>query len=87
MIKLEQVKEQVRQIGEAVRADQQRIFDTRLKYGAANTPNARSEMNREISGIQMQMGRHVLERKRLTDEIAKLEAESGLGAQAQDRAN
>jgi hypothetical protein len=84
MIKLEQVKEQVRQIGEAIRADQQRIFDTRLKYGAANTPNARSELNRELSGIQRQMGRHVLERKRLTDEIAKLETEAGLGAQAQD---
>src|SRR3984893_4462313 len=41
--KLEQLREWVRQLEESNRTDQQRIFDTYRKYGAASDPNARNE--------------------------------------------
>jgi uncharacterized caspase-like protein len=78
LVKLEQLKERVRQIEEANRADQQRIFDTRNKYGVARDPNARNELNREVGNIQLQMARRGLEQKKLREEIAKLEGEAGL---------
>lgn len=78
LVKLEQLKERVRQIEEANRADQQRIFDTRNKYGVARDPNARNELNREVGTIQLQMARRGLEQKKLREEIAKLEGEAGL---------
>jgi uncharacterized caspase-like protein len=76
--KLEQVKERVRQIEEANRADQQRIFDTYRKYGPTADPNARANLNREIGGIQLQMVRRNQEQKGLREEIARLEKETGL---------
>jgi uncharacterized caspase-like protein len=78
LVKLEQLKERVRQIEEANRADQQRIFDTRNKYGVARDPNARNELNREVGAIQLQMARRGQEQKKLKEEIAKLEGEAGL---------
>jgi uncharacterized caspase-like protein len=78
IVKLEQLKERVRQIEEANRADQQRIFDTRRKYGASSDPNARNELNREVGNIQLQMARRSQEQKTLKEEITKLEAEASL---------
>jgi hypothetical protein len=76
--RLEQVKERVRQIEEANRADQQRIFDTYRKYGPSADPNARTNLNREVGGIQLQIVRRNQEQNGLKEEIARLEKETGL---------
>lgn len=76
LVKLEQLKERVRQLEESNRADQQKIFDTYRKYGAVSDANARGALNREIGSIQLQMARRGQEQKQLRDEIAQLEAHS-----------
>lgn len=83
--RLEQLKERARQLQEASRADQSRIFDTYRKQGAASDPKARSELNREVGSIQMQMARRGQEQKALRDEIATLEAEVGSPSPAQGK--
>jgi hypothetical protein len=80
LVKLEQLKERVRQLEESNRADQQRIFDTYRKYGPVSDPNARGALNREIGSIQLQMARRGQEQKLLRDEITQLEAQSGANA-------
>jgi uncharacterized caspase-like protein len=76
LVKLEQLKERVRQIEEAMRADQQRIFDTynqrRDRTDSSNT------LSMEVGSIQMQMTRRGLEKKALQEQIGKLSAELGL---------
>jgi hypothetical protein len=75
LVKLEQLKERVRQLEQANRADQQRIFDTYRKYGAVSDPNARNALNREIGSIQLEMARRGQEQKALRTEISELEAQ------------
>ena len=77
LVDLAQFKERIRQIEEANRADQQRIFETYRKY-PANDPDSRASVNREVGAIQMQMVRRSEERKELREQIAKLEADVGL---------
>lgn len=81
--RLEQLRERARQLQEANRADQSRIFDTYRKQGAASDPKARSELNREIGSIQMQIARRGQEQRTLGEEITKLESELGLVAQGE----
>ena len=81
LVELTNLKERVRQLEEANRADQQKIFDTYRKYGPASDPNARASLNREIGSIQLQMARRGQEQKTLREEIAKLEADAGVAAQ------
>ena len=71
IVKLEQLKERMRLIVEANKADQQRIFDT----SRTADPGTR---NQEIGKIQMQMVRRGQERKTLAEEVAKLEALLGV---------
>lgn len=78
LVKLEQLKERVRQLEESNRADQQRIFDTYRKYGAVSDPSARGALNREVGSIQLQMARRGQEQKALKEEISHLEAQSSL---------
>ncbi len=77
IVRLEQLNERVRQLTEANRSDQQRIFDTQRKAGASSDPNARMEINREVGNIQMQMVRRSQELSKVRDEIAKLTSETG----------
>jgi hypothetical protein len=79
--RLEQLRERARQLQEANRADQSRIFDTYRKQGAASDPKARSELSREVGNIQMQIARRGQEQRTLGEEIAKLESELGVAAQ------
>jgi uncharacterized caspase-like protein len=76
LVKLEQLKERVRQLEEANRADQQRIFDTYRKYGPASDVSARGALNKEVGSIQLQMARRGQEQKLLRDEISQLEADA-----------
>jgi uncharacterized caspase-like protein len=84
LVELAQLKERVRQLEAASRADQQRIFDTYRKHGAAREPAARAALNREVGEIQLQIARRGQEHKSLREEIAKLEAEAGLAPAARD---
>ena len=77
LVDLAQLKERVRQIEEANRADQQRIFETQRKYPASE-PGARASISREIGAIQVQMVRRSEDRKKIVARIAELEAEVGL---------
>jgi hypothetical protein len=83
LVEITNLKERVRQLEEANKADQQRIFDTYRKHGPASDPNARAALNREIGSIQMQMARRGQEQKSLREELAKLEADSGLVPQGE----
>jgi uncharacterized caspase-like protein len=85
LVELAQLRERVRQIEEASKQDQQRIFDTYRKHGPANDPQARAAVNREVGAIQMQMARRGQEARALREQIAALEAELGL-AQARSEA-
>jgi Caspase domain len=76
LVKLEQLKERVRQLEQSNRADQQRIFDTYRKYGAVGDANARNALNREIGSIQLEMARRGQEQKTLRAEISELEAQA-----------
>jgi uncharacterized caspase-like protein len=77
LVKVEQLKERVRQLEEANRADQQRIFETYRKFGPAGDATARGALNREVGSIQLQMARRGQEQKLLRDEIGQLEADAG----------
>jgi uncharacterized caspase-like protein len=76
LLRLEQLKERLRQLEEANRADQQRIFDTYRKFGPASDAAARGALNREVGSIQLQMAGRGQDQKRLRDEIAQLEADT-----------
>ena len=86
LVQLAQLKERVRQLEVASRADQQRIFDTHRKYGPSSDPAARASLNREVGEIQMQMARRGQEMKGLREEIAKVELEAGVAPQGKDAA-
>ncbi len=82
LVKVEQLKERVRQLEVAMREDQQRIFDTYNRKGPSNDPDSRRNLSMEIGSIQMQMTRRGLEKKALEEQIAKLSSELGAGAEA-----
>ncbi|MGQ0455965.1 MAG: caspase family protein [Hyphomicrobium sp.] len=67
LVKLENMKERVRQLTEANREDQQRIFDV-YRSGEPSTT-----VSQQVGKIQIQMARRGQEMKRLTDDIEKLE--------------
>src|SRR5215813_4948483 len=81
LVTLAQLRERVRQLEEANRFDQQRIFDTYRKYGPASEPAARQALNMEIGSIQLQMARRGQEQKTLREQIDKLEAAMGVAGE------
>jgi len=81
LARLEQIKERLRQLEEANRADQQRIFEVYRKHPASDAA-ARATANREVGTIQIGMARRGQEQKALREEIARLEAETGAAATA-----
>jgi uncharacterized caspase-like protein len=80
LVKLEQLEERVRQIEEAMRADQQRIADTYNQR--RDRTDSSSTLSMEVGSIQMQMTRRGLEKKALQEQIGKLSAELGLTGKA-----
>jgi hypothetical protein len=81
IVKLAQLKERLRQLEEANHEDQQRIFDTYRKYGAASDPKARNSLNMEVGNISMQMAQRGQQQETLRAEITTLEADLGLASQ------
>ncbi len=81
LVKVEQLKERVRQLDEAMRQDQQRIFDTYNHHPGQEESGANLSM--EIGSIQMQMARRGQEKKALQEQIAKLSQELGLTGAAE----
>jgi hypothetical protein len=77
LLKLEQVKERIRQMDEANRADQQQIFDTYSKDRRGGDASSRAALSMEVGTIQMRMVRRNQERAKLKAEMEKLEAETG----------
>jgi uncharacterized caspase-like protein len=77
IVRLEQLNERLRQLDEANRTDQQRIFDTYRKQGASSDPNARMAISREVGNIQMQIARRGQEQAKVREEISKLTSETG----------
>lgn len=77
LVKLEQLKERVRQLDVAMKEDQQRIFDT-YNRKPSNEPGSGANLSMEIGSIQIQMSRRGIEKKKLQEEIAKLKTELGM---------
>lgn len=80
MVSLSQAKARLQQLEDSNRQDQQRIFDTYRKAGAAADPAARNAINREVGSIQMDMARRGQEMRNLREQIGTLEGELGLTA-------
>jgi uncharacterized caspase-like protein len=78
LVKLEQLKERVRQIDVALNEDQQRIFDVYNRSGPSNDPETKRNQSMEIGSIQMQMVRRGNEKASLQKEIKKLNTELGM---------
>jgi hypothetical protein len=77
MVALAQARERLRQLEEANKQDQKRIFDK--QYETSRSPGATpGSASMEIGGIQMQMARRGQEQRQLREQIGKLEAELGL---------
>jgi uncharacterized caspase-like protein len=81
LVKLEQLKERVRQLDEAMRADQQRIAETYNQR--RDRTDSSSTLSMEVGSIQMQMTRRSLEKKALQEQIGKLGAELGMTGTAE----
>jgi uncharacterized caspase-like protein len=82
VVKLAQLRERLHQLERSAKDDQQRIFDTYQKYRTASTPDAKTAENREVGAILIEMARRGEEQKSVREEIAKLEADLGLGSEA-----
>jgi predicted nucleic acid-binding Zn-ribbon protein len=80
VVSLSQAKARLQQLEDGNRQDQQRIFDTYRKAGAASDPAARNAINREVGSIQMDMARRSQEMRNLRAQIGTLEGELGLTA-------
>ncbi len=80
LIELANLKERVRALEEANRSDQQRIFETYRKYGAASDATTRAALNREVGDIQLQMARRGQEQRTLREQIGDLEKQAGPAA-------
>jgi hypothetical protein len=87
LVRLEQLKERIRTLEEAMRDDQQRIFDAYRTHAGATDDKSRAALNREVGNIQMQMTRRGLELKTLKDEMAELEAARGTASSDQNKPN
>jgi uncharacterized caspase-like protein len=83
LVKVEQLKERVRQLEEGMRQDQQRIFDAYNRRTPSGQPVPGSELNFEIGRIQMEMSRKGQQKKSLQDEIERMSKELGLTEEAQ----
>jgi hypothetical protein len=77
VVQLAQARERVRQLQEANRADQQKIFEV------GRTSNASNNQSTEIGTIQIRMVRRSQEITKLREEIAQLEKDLGLTKTAQ----
>ena len=53
LVELSQMKERLRQLEEASRADQRLIFEAYNRHGPANDPDSRRNLSFEIGAIQM----------------------------------
>ncbi|MGA7327505.1 MAG: caspase family protein [Rhodomicrobium sp.] len=78
LVKLSQLKERVRQLEEALRQDQQRIFDAYNRNGPANDADSRRNLSLEIGSIQVQMARKGQEKKSLAEQISRLTKDLGM---------
>ena len=78
MVSLSQSKARLQQLEESNRQDQQRVFDTYRKYGSATDITSKTQLNREVGAIQMEMARRGQELRKLREQISGLEVELGL---------
>jgi uncharacterized protein (UPF0335 family) len=76
LVRLAQWRERVRQLEEANKTDQRRIFD--VMSDRSSDPDASRKRSMEIGRIQMEMSRRNQEMKRLREDMAKLEGELGV---------
>jgi Caspase domain len=82
LVKVEQLKERVRQLDEAMKHDQQGIFDTYNRHGQSTDADSRRNLSMEIGSIQMEMSRKGQQKRALQEEIEKMSKELGLTEEA-----
>jgi uncharacterized caspase-like protein len=83
IVALAQARERLRQLQQANKDDQQRIFDKQYETGSTGDSTSRTNLSMEIGKIQMQMVRRNQEQEKLRAEIADLEGKLGLPKQAE----
>jgi uncharacterized caspase-like protein len=82
IVELAQLKERLRQLEEANREDQERIFETNRKYAdRLGDPNARSSLNMEVGKILVQITQRDQQQQALRAQISKLEADIGVSSE------
>jgi hypothetical protein len=82
IVELAQLKERLRQLEEANREDQERIFETNRKYAnRLGDPNARSSLNVEVGKILVQITQRDQQQQALRAQISKLEADIGVSSE------
>jgi uncharacterized caspase-like protein len=82
LVELSQMKERLRQLEEASRADQKLIFEAYNRHGPANDPASRRNLSFEIGAIQIRIAQRGQQQKKLREDIDKLEAEVGPASKA-----
>jgi hypothetical protein len=80
LVEISQMKERLRQLDEASRADQKLIFETYNTRGPTNDPDKGRYLSLEIGAIQRRMAERGRQQKKLREDIARLEAEVGPAA-------
>jgi uncharacterized caspase-like protein len=83
LVELSHMKERLRQLEAANRADQKLIFETYNKRGPANDPDSRRHLSFEIGAIQRGIAERGQQQKKLREDIARLEAEVGPAVKAE----
>jgi hypothetical protein len=78
LVKLEQLKERVRQIDVALGEDDQRIHEIYKRYAFSKDPDKFRKQSDEIFAVQDQMARRREEKSTLQKEITKLNTELGV---------
>jgi hypothetical protein len=81
-LRIMQLEERIRQIDEANKEDQQRLFEVQREQGQDPDESKRTSYTRKISDIMLKMTRRDVERSKLAAEIVKLKGEAGPAADA-----
>lgn len=80
VVELAEARSRLRQLQEANRADQQKIFDIQYSSTRSTETTSASTTAMEVGGVQMRMARRSQEMKALRERISVLEGELGISA-------
>jgi uncharacterized caspase-like protein len=77
LVEISHLKERLRQMEEANKADQRQIFEAYSRKGPKGEPASGAQLAFEIGAIQRRMAERGQQQRKLRDDLTKLEAEVG----------